>query len=111
MSTRRMGFLVAGFAEEALASSEHDREDLQPQLVDEVVLIRARRSRKLAGTSITPLSSCFSLETSATGSPLSTVELFHAGSSRFEDTTYLGRLFNLSANSPLRDGHRAANHS
>src|SRR6266496_967737 len=32
------GFLVAGLAEEALAGSEHDREDLQPQLVDQVVL-------------------------------------------------------------------------
>src|SRR6266496_1229430 len=30
------GFLVAGLAEEALAGSEHDREDLQPQLVDQV---------------------------------------------------------------------------
>ena len=32
------GFLVAGLAEEALASPEHDREDDQPQLVHEVVL-------------------------------------------------------------------------
>ena len=32
------GFLVAGLAEEALASPEHDREDDQPQLVDQVVL-------------------------------------------------------------------------
>src|SRR5947208_2889489 len=32
------GFLVAGRAEEALAGSEHDRVDLQPQLVDEIVL-------------------------------------------------------------------------
>jgi hypothetical protein len=31
-------FLVAGFAEEALAGTEHDGEDGQPQLVDEVVL-------------------------------------------------------------------------
>ena len=30
--------LVARLAEEALAASEHDREDHQPQLVDEVVL-------------------------------------------------------------------------
>jgi hypothetical protein len=37
--------------------------------------------------------------------------LFQSGSSRVEDTTYLGRRFNLSANSPLRDGHRAASHS
>src|SRR5580704_13455567 len=32
------GFLVAGLAEEALTGPEHDREDLQPQLVDQVVL-------------------------------------------------------------------------
>jgi hypothetical protein len=32
------GFLVAGLAEEALASPDNDRKDLQPQLVDEVVL-------------------------------------------------------------------------
>ena len=57
------------------------------------------------------MSSCFSFETASTASPLRTVELFQSGSSRVEDTTYLGRLFNLSANSPLRDGHRAANHS
>ena len=32
------GLLVAGLAEEALAGSEHDWEDDEPQLVDEVVL-------------------------------------------------------------------------
>jgi hypothetical protein len=42
---------------------------------------------------------------------LRTVELFQAGCSRVADTTYLGRLFSLSASSPLRDGHRAASHS
>jgi hypothetical protein len=31
-------FLVAGLAEEALAGTEHDGKDLQPQLVDEVML-------------------------------------------------------------------------
>ena len=31
-------FLVAGLAEEALAGPEHDREDEQPQLVNQVVL-------------------------------------------------------------------------
>lgn len=28
-----------------------------------------------------------------------------------EDTTYFGRLFNLSAHAPVRDAHRVANHS
>jgi len=32
------GLLVAGLAEEALAGPEHDWEDDQPQLVDQVVL-------------------------------------------------------------------------
>jgi hypothetical protein len=70
-----------------------------------------RSSWKLAGTTISPSSSCFSFETSLTTSPFRTVELFQSGASRVEDTTYLGRLFNLSANSPLRDGHREASHS
>src|SRR5712691_3820961 len=60
---------------------------------------------------MSPSSACFSFETSSTTSPFRTVELFHLGSSRVEDTTYLGRLFNLSAHAPLRDSHRAANHS
>src|SRR5260370_40707764 len=65
---------------------------------------------------MSPASSCVSFETSVTTSPLSTaplktVELLHLGSSRVEDTTYLGRLFNLSAHSPLRDSHRTAKHS
>src|SRR5262245_57804250 len=54
---------------------------------------------------------CFSFDTSLTTSPLRTVELFHLGSCRVEDTTYLGMLFNLSAHSPLRDAHRAAKNS
>jgi hypothetical protein len=32
------GLLVAGLAEEALAGPEHDREDDQPQLVDQIML-------------------------------------------------------------------------
>ena len=38
LSRRRIGFLSLGLAEEALARPEHDREDDQPQLVDQVVL-------------------------------------------------------------------------
>src|SRR5215471_7001964 len=60
---------------------------------------------------ISPSSSCFSFETSFTTSPLSTVPLPHLGSSRVEDTTYLGMLFSLSAHSPLRDSHREAKYS
>src|SRR6266446_3590436 len=60
---------------------------------------------------MSPASSCFSFETSVTTSPLSTVELVQRGRSRVEDTTYFGRLFNLSAHSPGRDDHRVPNHS
>src|SRR5580704_3832585 len=60
---------------------------------------------------MSPSSSCFSLLTSLTTSPLRIVELLHLGSWRVGDTTYLGRLFSLSAHSPLLDSHRAANHS
>src|SRR5262245_58510127 len=60
---------------------------------------------------MSPFSSCFSFETSLATSPCRTVELFHLGSWRVADTTYLGRLFNLSAHSPVRDAHRVANHS
>src|SRR5689334_1305121 len=43
------GLLVAGLAEEALAGPEHDREDLQPQLVDEVVLYQGARQLEAGG--------------------------------------------------------------
>ena len=37
-STSRIDCMRARLAEQALAGAQHDREDLQPQLVDEVVL-------------------------------------------------------------------------
>src|SRR6478752_4044537 len=46
---------------------------------------------------MSPSSSCFSFETASAASPVRTVALVHLGSSRVEDTTYLGRLFSLSA--------------
>src|SRR6185295_6058226 len=56
--------------------------------------------------------SCRSLSfaTSAATSPVRTVELFHSGSVRVEETTYLGMLLNLSAKptSSVLDGHAAA---
>src|SRR5258708_18642751 len=60
---------------------------------------------------MSPASCCFSFETSLTTSPVRTVALLHLGSSRVEDTTYLVRLFNLSAHAPLRDSHRTAKYS
>src|SRR5580693_6349645 len=60
---------------------------------------------------MSPASSCFSLTTSAVTWPLRSVALAHFGSSRVEDTTYLGMPLSRSAHSPLRPAHRAANHS
>src|SRR5436190_16584610 len=54
-----------------------------------------RPSSKLARTTISPCSSSLSSEISFTTSPSSTVELCQAGSSSVDDTTYLGRLFNV----------------
>jgi hypothetical protein len=105
------GFLVAGLAEQALADPEGDREDLQPQLVDQVVLDQRACELKAAGDDDVPVYVLLQRRTSLSTSPLRTVELFQAGCSRVADTTYLGRLFSLSASSPLRDGHRAASHS
>ncbi len=42
------GFLVAGLSEEALAGSEHDGEDEQPQFVDQIVLDQ-RAPKLIAG--------------------------------------------------------------
>src|SRR5436309_16115690 len=103
--------LLAGLAEDALAGPEHDRVDHQPQLVDQVVVQQRADEPDAAGDDDLPANSCFSFETSCITSPASTVELFQAGSFRVEDTTNLGISFNLSANSPLRDGHRAARNS
>jgi hypothetical protein len=105
------GFLVAGLAEQALPDPEGDREDLQPQLVDQAVLDQRASELEAAGDDDVPSMCCFSVETSLSTSPLGTVELFQAGLARVADTTYLGRLFRLSASSPLRDGHHAASHS
>src|SRR5580700_12001906 len=60
---------------------------------------------------MSPSSSRFSRVTSSTTLPCRTVTFVHLGSSRVEDTTYLGRLFSRSAHPPGLDLHRAANHS
>src|SRR3954452_1111672 len=48
------------------------------------------------------------LSISAATSPEITVVLFHSGSDSVVETTYFGRLLNLSANSPSREGQAAA---
>src|SRR3954470_14099824 len=60
---------------------------------------------------ISPSSSCFNFEASSTTSPLRMVELLQWASTTVDDTTYLGRLFNLSAHSPLRPTHRGPKYS
>src|SRR3954447_7126316 len=60
---------------------------------------------------MSPPGCSLSFETSAATSPLMAVELFHSGSSSVEETTYLGMLLNLSANSPSLDGQASANPS
>jgi hypothetical protein len=49
VSTRRLGFLFADLAEEALTGPEHGRGNLQPQLVDEVVLDQRAQELEAAG--------------------------------------------------------------
>src|SRR5918996_3409189 len=55
-----------------------------------------------------PSMSSLSFDAASTASPLRTVVLFHSGFSRVEETTYLGMLLNLSANSPSRAGQAPA---
>src|SRR5256714_6147926 len=62
----------------------------------------------LPWTTMLPSSPCFSFPTSSATSPLSTVELFQSASSSVEETTYLGMLLNLSANSPSLEGQALA---
>ena len=59
---------------------------------------------------MSPSWASFSFATSAGRSALITVELFHSGSVRVEETTYLGMLLNLAANpaSSSRDGQASA---
>src|SRR5919204_6443506 len=60
---------------------------------------------------MSPSCSCLSFATSSATSPFSTVELFHLGCRMVEETTYLGMVLNLSANSPSLDGQASANPS
>src|SRR3954452_15701777 len=62
----------------------------------------------LPWTTMSPSSPCFSFPTSSATSPLRTVELFHSASFSVEETTYLGMLLNLSANSPSLEGQASA---
>ena len=111
VSTRRIGFLSLVSPKRRSPAPSTTGKIFSRSSSTRSCSISVRASWKLAGTLISPLRSCFSFETSFTTSPFNTVVLVQSGSSRVEDTTYLGRLFNLSAKSPLRDGHRAANHS
>src|SRR3954467_4392200 len=59
-------------------------------------------------TYTSPLALSRTFDTASTTSPERTVVLFHSGSRSVEETTYLGMLLNLSAKSPVRDGHASA---
>src|SRR5919204_4745156 len=62
-------------------------------------------------TTTSPSCCSLSLATSSGTSPPSTVVFVHSGLLSVEETTYFGIVLNLSANSPSRDGHAAANPS
>src|SRR3954454_8608051 len=59
-------------------------------------------------TYTSPLALSRTFDTASTTSPERTVVLFHSGSRSVDDTTYFGMLLNLSAKSPVRDGHASA---
>src|SRR6266436_9755663 len=103
--------LVAGLAEQALAGAESDREDLQPQLVDQVVLDQRVYELEAAGDDDVPVDLLLQRRDLVKRVALEECRVVPGGCSRVADTTYLGRLFSLSASSPLREGHRAASHS
>ena len=109
VSMRRMRLLLAGLAEQALAGAEDDREDrsgaARRRGRARSALARADSWRRRGSRRRAPASAS---RPRPTTSPFRTVELFQRGSSRVEDTTYLGRLLSLSAHSPLRDDHRDA---
>ena len=111
VSTRRISFLPPVSPKRRFPAPSTTGVDLEPQLVNEVVLHQLVDEVEASPDNNFPVYSCFSFETTFSALPFSTVELFQSGCSRVDDTTYLGRLFNLSAKSPLRDGHRAASHS
>ena len=97
--------------EQALPAAEDDREDHQPVLVHEVVLHQRLDELAAAVDQDVAAVGLLQLGHLAGTSSLITVELFQVGSPRVLETTYLGMLLNLSANSPSREGHAAANPS
>src|SRR5437667_4610028 len=102
------GFLVAGLGEQALAGPGGDREDLQPQLVDQVVLDQRAYELKAAGDDDVPVYVLLQRRDLVKHVALEDCRVVPGGIGEVADTTYLG---SLSASSPLRDGHRAASHS
>jgi hypothetical protein len=68
VSTRHR-FLVAGLAAQAAAGPEHDRDDLQPQFVDEVVLHQRAQELEAAGDDDPRVELLLSFETASTAWP------------------------------------------
>ena len=93
------------------ARPEHHRVDHQPQLVDQSLIDQGAHEHSARVHDDVSVQLLLHFEACFTTSPSRTVELLQSGSTSVEDTTYVGMLFNLSAHSPLRAGHRAAKYS
>src|SRR3989442_510167 len=108
-STRRRGFWSVVGPKSRLPLPSTTGKTISRSSSTRSLAISVCTSLALPWTTMSPFSVCFSFETDFTTSPLSTVELFQSGFSSVEDTTYLGMLLNLCANSPSCDGHALAN--
>jgi hypothetical protein len=106
VSTRRKRFLVAGLAEEALAGPEHNREDLQPQFVDEVVLHQRVYELEACGDDDFPIELVLQLRDLVEHVALEHVELFQSGSSRCAAARRPGGLIRLGCDDDGLDGPR-----
>lgn len=103
--------LVPGPTEESLACPKHDREDLQPQLVNEVVLHQRVHELEAGQDDYLPLQ--FPLQPQDLLRHVAALQyrrVVPVGDFEGRGDDILGWLLIPSANSPLRDGHRAANH-
>jgi hypothetical protein len=100
---KAQALVVARDVEESLACSQYEGVDQQPHLVDEVVFDQCLHELATRGYEDVTVQCSFRFETPFTTSSVITVVLFQSGSARVEDTTYLGMLFNLPANWPVRE--------
>jgi hypothetical protein len=84
--------------EQALAAAEHDREDLEPKLVDQLVLEQGIEDVGAPEQEQVTLAGCsLIVRTALAMSPSSTCEFAHSSLVRVFVTTYLGSAFIRSA--------------